>query len=815
MPDFLTIAGTHINLVDTDTTIDHCLVFIRGGPGELSFSRILGALTALPDPWSGQTVAWSNGATYATATTYFAGDVTGFSDHYDNELGWIRSYRALSLRNRADWVPVTDSNTLSDNASFNLLSDDSYAIASREGRTMGQAVLDVLSMTQNAQRLAAYGIGQYTSSGYGGAGQAVLTGTAVSSIAVASGGSGYTTAPTVILAGGGGSGATATASVSGGVITGFSVGSGGSGYTSAPAVIISTLPSATITDALALSIIPPFRLTFAGERILQSIESVIQSCHPNHWVYVEVDGTIRILDQRSFSDNTITLDDPADPRWLMPSLSRDTNDCYSQLVVRGDKYVVPVTLALKPWPGSGDSDGGLQEDFAWGIYDNAGAKAAYSTADWQIYSIQTGQDQGSCTCSDTTHVVITSQDTSLTLAANELDQTVTGLHATITVYSDVISDVSQMYAAKVVANTAMTAGGTSTLTLDRALPATTYNAYRLYALASAGTVVYRRYKVTNAAVAAQMQQYFPWAVAFRFADNSAATTTTTPMCTVYWSSSGSRPYNMASIGLTVDPESGTITTDRPTCFVFGGGAITPPSDVQVFVPVANGALQVQAPSSGYAGTLYTVEGIERTKYITVREWRDYSLNGNMQTFCDEQFDAIKNVIVEGDLSYLGLATTYLAPGQAVSITGSSYTTGYEALALPVAACDVTFNNGPAGTSYVTRLPLSNRVARFSAEVWTRPPVTGQQLGLGQAIDYRGYMGSMAGAGARASGQTPMMPQETAVGVWGPMTPELAGDIAQVSQQASTGVWGPTDQGGAADIAEFQRNASVGVWGPAE
>ena len=537
----------------------------------------------------------------------------------------------------------------------------------------------------------------------------------------------------MIIAGGGGSGATAACTVSGGAITGFSV-SGGSGYTSVPAVIVSTLPSVTITDLLALSIIPPFRVTFAGERVLQSIASGIQSCHPNHWLYVDPAGNIRVVDQRTFTNNTLTLG--SDSRLGMPQLHRDLADTFSQLIVRGDVYVSAVTLGLKKWPGSADSDGGLQENFAWGSYTNAQAKANYKASDWQQFSIQTGQDEGSCTCPSTTTITVTSQNTSLTWAANALDQTVTGLHALVTVYQDALANVQQVFSARVISNTALTAGGSSTLTLDRALPSTSYNAYRLYCLSSSGNIVYRRYKVTNAAVAAQMQQWFPHAFAYRNSDGTAGAMTTAPVATCYWSSSGNPPYNQASIGIQIDPVAGNITTFSPTCFVFGGGPITPVSDLQVFLPVASGSLTVQSPSGGgYAGTLYTVEGISRTKTITVRERRDYSLNANMQTYCNEQFDAIKDIVVEGSIPYLGLNTTYLAPGQAVSIAGNTYTTGYESLALPVASVDVQFNAGPDGTSYAMTLHLSNRKARFSGAVFTRPPITGQQLGIGGAGGY--------------------------------------------------------------------------------
>jgi len=741
--DYLTINGSQINLMTWECTIDRCTPFILGGIPTLVFSRILGKLTALPDPWSGQSCSWSNGSNYP-GTIHFAGDVVGYSDRYQQEVGWIREYRALGLRNRADYIPVTDSNTLSDTASFNLPADDLYMIESREGRTMGQCVLDLLSMYQNVTALSAAGIGNFTSAGSGGAGTAELTGTTVSSVTVAEGGSGYTVAPTVVLAGGDGSGASYSAIVSGGVITGFTQISVGTGYTTPPTVIISTLPSITVTDLVALDVIPPFRITFAGERIMQSIESAVQSCHPNHWVNIDITGNIRFLDQRLFTSNSVTLGG-SDIRWLMPSLNRDLSDSYSQLIVRGDLCVSGVTLGVRPYPGSANPDGGLQEDFGYSGLSNSSAIASWVPSDFQTFNLQTGQDQGSCTCPSTTDVRITSSNTSLTLTTNQLDQTDTGQHAIVTVYSDTVTNLEQMFCARVTANTAMTAGGTADITLDRALPSTAYNGYRLYALSTAGNVVWRRYKVTNPFIAAQMQQFFPYPFAFRNSDGTAATLTTSPVCTVYWSSSGSPPYNQSAIGVQIDPVSGTITTVTPTSLVYGGGVVTPPTDVQVFLPVANGSLSVQAPSgAGYAGTLYTIEGISRTKTVTVREWRDYSLTTNMQTYANELFDSIKDVIVEGTIGYLGLATTYLAPCQAVSITGNGYTTGYESLSLPVASIDIQFNPGPGGASYVSTLRVSNRKARYTGDIFVRPAVTGQQLGLGSPPGYTTPLGGLLG-----------------------------------------------------------------------
>ena len=61
-------------------------------------------------------------------------------------------------------------------------------------------------------------------------------------INVVLGGNGYTIAPTVTITGGGGSGATAAATVSGGAVTGITVNSPGSGYTSTPTVTIAAAP---------------------------------------------------------------------------------------------------------------------------------------------------------------------------------------------------------------------------------------------------------------------------------------------------------------------------------------------------------------------------------------------------------------------------------------------------------------------------------------------------------------------------------------------------------------------------------------------
>ena len=82
-------------------------------------------------------------------------------------------------------------------------------------------------------------------------GTANLTGGFVTGYTVNDGGAGYTTNPTVTLTGGGGSGATATATVSNGQVVSLAALAAGSGYSSAPTVVIENPPPAISSTSYA------------------------------------------------------------------------------------------------------------------------------------------------------------------------------------------------------------------------------------------------------------------------------------------------------------------------------------------------------------------------------------------------------------------------------------------------------------------------------------------------------------------------------------------------------------------------------------
>ena len=73
----------------------------------------------------------------------------------------------------------------------------------------------------------------------------------LTSITITDGGSGYSSAPTVVITGGGGTGATATATLSDGVVSSVTVTNEGSGYTSVPTVTFTGAFSGSLATGIA------------------------------------------------------------------------------------------------------------------------------------------------------------------------------------------------------------------------------------------------------------------------------------------------------------------------------------------------------------------------------------------------------------------------------------------------------------------------------------------------------------------------------------------------------------------------------------
>ncbi len=775
------------------------------------------------DPYRIATVSY----TLPDGTALFTGDVYSSSVAHDGNLGWIREYHCKGLRARADYIPMTDEVSLTDTARFNLEDDDPDVILSRQGRTVGQVVLDVLEMATVRAALVAAGIGGYTSAGSGASGTAVMAGGTVSSVTVAAGGTGYTTAPSVRFSGWCTTPAAGYATVSGGAVTAITVTTAGAGYRAAPTVLISTLPPDTLADLDTLNFLPPYEITIAGERLLDAIEGAVKNSHPNHWLHVDPLGHIRFFDPRTYSTTvTLTL---GTTRCELPTITRDWSGSYPRVVIRGNTMIQGWTLGEVPAPGSALADDGLAEDFAYGSFTNAQAKAATSPNDFvnplstpgqaagfavvaggkvtqvslmaggygytgtptvtlsggggsgatatatlssgsvtkfTVTAAGTGYtsapnvivsppagvgqyDQGTCTCPNTTSVTVTSSNPQAVFAADYWDWSPTGHQGVIVLVSDTLSGVQQKQTARIIAGTAMAAGGTATLTIDTPLPSTAYNAYQIFGLGGGPANVGRKFQATNSYVKGHLRQNFPYPYAYRNAEGTSASLTSTATGTVI--------HNGVSVpvALTIDSDNGLIYTDQPVQYLFSpdGKTAVWPDDVQVFVPVQVGALTATYPAdvggaAQYGGTSNTVEGLTRTKYITVSAWRDNSNAANMLIYAYEMFGALSNTVVEGSVSYAGLLDSVLSPGTLIAIT-AAYTTGWET-PNPCTAVELEFHEtGGTGTSYTTHMRTSNRRAPYSAALFTRPPMSGQgPLAIyGGGLDLTPYAGMLPNVGA--------------------------------------------------------------------
>ena len=466
-----------------------------------------------------------------------------------------------------------------------------------------------------------------------------------------------------------------------------------------------TLPASTVSDLALLTIVPPSGVYVQGEKLFQAIDSFCRFWMPNHVVWIEPNtGAIRFLDRRTTTNHTFTLGtDLIEPT----PLRRSVAPCFQAVLVRGQ----PVAEAQMV----DTLNGGLTEDFGWDTLDNSAAKAAWTPATFQLD--QQAKSVGTCTCPDTLHVTVDPTDAAEAWIADFWDQTSTGHQGVIYLYSTIATGVTQQTSRRIVANAALTAGGTASVQVDLPLPVTNYDHYSIYGISNGSGLVWRKYKITNTDQAAALARQFTYPAIWVGTGGGVAPSTSFPMGSVCYSASGSPPYQEWPSWFTVDPDTAHIIFAAPTYITCGNHT---PSDVRALLAVNTGTLHAVAPiGGGFAGTSHSIEGLSDTLTVTVGQWRDPINQSAMEAFAADILDSVKDTIVEGSVIYHGLYEPGLTPGLGLSVTGNGYTTGWESLNLTVTECELTWNQGQAD-QHTTVLTCSNRRAHFSAAVFMKP-----------------------------------------------------------------------------------------------
>lgn len=274
---------------------------------------------------------------------------------------------------------------------------------------------------------------------------------------------------------------------------------------------------------------------------------------------------------------------------------------------------------------------------------------------------------------------------------------------------------------------ALAAGGTTTFTVGTAFSSTAYTRYQIRGTLCDQSLVWRKFTIPNSWIAEHLEQRFNHSVPFS-ASTAAVSLTNQATAVVCWSTTGSPPYNMFPVTLQVVDYDGVVdgylVFDQPILFPFntrtqlesGGSSVQAPNDLIVLVPYSRGALTAQQPSSGYQGTAYTVDGVQRTLYVDYPDWLSATSTSTSQMaqLAQEILDTRKDTVVEGTLTYYGKNTTFLTLGKALNIARSGGTTGWESLAAPVRSVSLEWpQSGP--NIWVTRINFSTRRRPFSGD----------------------------------------------------------------------------------------------------
>ncbi|MDE2106710.1 MAG: hypothetical protein KGL39_56365, partial [Patescibacteria group bacterium] len=504
-----------------------------------------------------------------------------------------------------------------------------------------------------------------------------------------------------------------------------------------------TLPAATLTDLANLTVVPPRTVILEGPGIINELEALITKWHPKYALFIQPDGTIRIVNIFTLPAQTLVVPGEtgsSDPlTW--PNFTSSIDGCYTAVQAIGKDIQMAVLRVsdgtlIAGWSGTDQS--------TWTINDYLQPKDGY---DW-----------GTITALTTTQATVKSHDTSVTWSTN-FWQTRIG-H--ITLVDTASSGIQMMENRTVTACAAMTAGGTATVSWDASLPlpGLSYSSYILIATAGSKVDVGRLYLVrephtgatgTSTFIGPRLLPASPRPLAFanngRTANSvlgsAAGGLTSGPVAQVIWSSTGNAPYMAYPVTLQVVPSVGgvrfdepdvratslmsTLQTGYPTTYANGK-----PVDIVVMCPYNRGDLTTRKPASGYSGTAYSVDGLQRVLTLFIDDWTYEADTTNIAQLCQEHLDTVQDIVWEGSVTYRGYPSfNPLAMGYSLSLSIAGASAPWDSVNHPVRTATVRWNPGE-GLLHCVDFSVSNKKRPFSGdELYIHPAAFGQGAQGGQ------------------------------------------------------------------------------------
>lgn len=463
------------------------------------------------------------------------------------------------------------------------------------------------------------------------------------------------------------------------------------------------ITSFSAPDLAALTVVPPEAVFFQGNSLWSSVEQLLQQWYGSKYAgYITAAGVIRVINTTTLGATTLTLDtDPV----ILGSISEDTSECYTQVILRGRDDVEGAYLSLH--------DGTLVEGWS------AGDEAAWKIDDF--LHPKSGWDTGDITAITSTTITVQSDSATRTWGVNFWS----GIQGQVALIDPVATGITGFEYRHITANTALTAGGTSVLTLDRPLVNSAYTRYQARGTPSGISEVWRKYTIPNTWVAQHLQPQFNFSVPWSPSEG-VVVMVNYPVAAISYTQGGLDtqfplefevvPYDGVNDGYIRFVEPVVRLNNTATALATGGGAVLAPTDIQVLVPYSRGTIQVQAPVSGYAGTAFTEFNVQRTLFRDYPSWINAGNSPDMLTLANEILDTVCNIVVEGAAIYFGKYAAVLTPGtfKALNVAKATGTTGYEAIAAPVRTVGLEWPQTGA-SEWVTRLFFSTRRQQYSGD----------------------------------------------------------------------------------------------------